>query len=382
MSTTRNTQACGGQIAPVPVERSRSARPYAPPTGDWPIDLRLDANEGPPSWLDVSVVARRAGAEGSRFYPHPNELEREIAAFLDVDPAQVLVTAGGDEAIDRVCRAYLEPGRELVLPMPTFEMIGRYARLAGAEVVAPSWTPGGYPIERVLASLSPRTAVIAVVTPNNPTGEVAGAEDLSRLSAAAPQAVLLVDLAYTEFADVDLTPHALTLPNAILIRTFSKAFGLAGLRVGYAVGPAALIAPLRATGSPYPVGAWSLAVASEALRTAAAHLPQRVERVRGERVRLTKLLSERGCTPRVPGSGGQANFVLADVPDRERVWRELGRRGIAVRQFGGAAGLERALRITCPGEAASFERLCIALDEVLGPAAGRAVSATNSEIPS
>lgn len=343
---------------------SAAPAPYSTPTTGAAIDLFLDANEGPGGIVDVAQVAAALKPDVARRYAGPIALERDLAASLALPQSRVLVTAGGDEAIDRACRTFLGPGKELILPVPTFEMIGRYANQVGATVVTTPWNQGAYPIERVLELINPRTAMIAVVTPNNPTGAVASAEDLRRLSAAAPDAVLLVDLAYTEFADLDLTSKVLELPNAIAIRTFSKAFGLAGLRVGYALGPERLIQRLRANGSPFPVSTLSLAVAAEALRLAPASLPGVVARVREERTQLQSLLQELGARA-LPSQG---NFVLAEFTDADWVWRALASVGIGVRRYKPEAGLDRWLRITCPGSAASFERLCNGLRQARRPA--------------
>ena len=120
-----------------------------------------------------------------------------------------------------------------------------------------AWPTGPYPTDAVLAA-SADAAVIAVVSPNNPTGAVATSADLCTLALKASDALLLVDAAYAEFADDDLTQTALRLPNAVLVRTFSKAYGIAGLRVGYAIGAAPIIAALRAAGNPYPVATTAL----------------------------------------------------------------------------------------------------------------------------
>ncbi|MFZ4576676.1 MAG: aminotransferase class I/II-fold pyridoxal phosphate-dependent enzyme, partial [Phycisphaerales bacterium] len=210
-----------------------NARPYTKGAAREGIDLWLDANEGAMVLTD-DEVARAAARACVRRYPDASALEQEIAARLGVPPACVVVTAGGDAAIDRVCRAFIEPGSEVVLPTPTFEMIGRYARSAGAQLREVRWEDTEFPVGEVVRAVSARTAMIAAVSPNNPTGAVVRAADLLTLSAAAPDALLLVDLAYTEFAEVDLTPVAVALPNAVVIRTFSKAYGLAGIRVGYA----------------------------------------------------------------------------------------------------------------------------------------------------
>ncbi len=339
---------------------------YAPPSTGAPIDLWLDANEGPGErGTDVSRFLSTLGPDVIRRYPNPGGLERTLAVRWNIEASQVLVTAGGDEAIDRACRVFLGPGRELILPTPTFEMIPRYARLAGAAVVTTSWPEGSYPIDDVLRLINERTAMIAVVSPNNPTGDVATASDLQRLAAAAPNAIVLVDLAYAEFAEQDLTAAALALPNAVVIRTFSKAFAMAGLRVGYAIGSAGNIRAMRAAGSPFPVCGLSLAAAEQAAQCAETYLPPIVARVRVERDRLFDLLTDLGARPR----RSQGNFVLAEFTDAEWAWHALAGLGIAVRRFPPGAGLEESLRITCPGEERAFDRLCRGLRSALRPQA-------------
>ncbi|PKP68080.1 MAG: hypothetical protein CVT83_06805 [Alphaproteobacteria bacterium HGW-Alphaproteobacteria-5] len=151
----------------------------------------------------------------------------------------------------------------------------------------------------------------------------------------------------------------------MVIRTFSKAYGLAGMRVGYAVGAAPLIHAMRCVGSPYPVAGLSVAAALGALRTAGSWLPRNVERIRAERRRLREMLPELGAGSRE----SQGNFVLGEFRDAEWVWRALAGLGIAVRRFHSGDGLENSLRITCPGEEQGFTRLCAALRTALRPEA-------------
>lgn len=358
MNTLGSTPLIASQAA-----GAQPPTPYSTPTTGAAIDLFLDANEGPGGCVDVAQLAATLPRDTVRRYAGPAALERQLATRFGLDPARVLVTAGGDEAIDRACRTFLGPGRELILPIPTFEMIGRYAKQVGATIQTTAWDAGPYPIDNVLKLINDRTAMIAVVSPNNPTGAIATAADLRRLAAAAPQALLLVDLAYTEFADEDLTAAVLELPNAIAIRTFSKAFGLAGLRVGYALGSEPIVHAMRAGGSPFPVSTLSLAVAAEALRRAPAYLPGVVASVRTERDALVPLLRELGARP----LESQGNFVLAEFADADWVWRGLASLGIGVRRYKPEAGLDRCLRITCPGDAASFTRLCTGLRHALRP---------------
>lgn len=362
MSTLAATNSSPVRLA----ERALGRSPYAPPTPEYRIDLHLDANEGSPAPAAVIAALSQLTGEELRRYPDARPLERQIAALLGVDAERVLVCAGGDDAIDRACRVCLEPGRELILPTPTFEMIRRSAELAGASVRTVPWVADAYPTSAVLAEVTDRTSMIAVVSPNNPTGLVADAQSLDVLSAAAPTAMLLVDLAYTEFASDDLTQAALRLPNALIVRTFSKFCGLAGLRVGYCIGDARVIRALRAVGSPYPVSAASLRIASASLEPEAARERSAVRAgVIANRQRIAGVLKTIGAST-VPS---QANFVLARVAEPQRVARGLAALGIAVRQFPGTPELRDALRITIPASAADADRLVRSLRSVMRPEA-------------
>lgn len=345
-----------------PVARVEPQAAYRVPRHPAPVDLHLDGNEGaaPPA----SLLAR-LDTETIRRYPSARALEEAWAARLGVAPDQLLVTAGADEALERTLRAYLGPGRDLVLPVPTFEMLARYARLAGGTVVEVPWTGGAYPVEAVLSNVTARTGVIAVVTPNNPTGAIATPGDIARLAAAAPHAVILVDLAYVEFADADPTAEVLGPANVVVARTLSKAWGLAGLRVGCAVGPADLVGALRAAGSPYSVSGPSIALAGAWLEAGGAAVAAFVARIRAERAQLATRLRAAGADVQ----DGQANFVLARVRDASFVRDALAGLGIAVRSFPGRAGLTDAVRVSCPGDAAALERLSAALDAALRPEA-------------
>lgn len=332
------------------MEAVASRGAYSPPKAKGRVDLFLDANEGR---CAPSDVFEGISAEVARRYPDQRELCGIIARRLGVAPERVLVTAGGDDAIDRACRSVLAPGRTLLTTAPTFEMFERYAALAGAGFEAEAWTEGTFPTARVAGRVKAETGAIAVVTPNNPTGLVARAEDLMELSRAAPHALLIVDLAYTEFADRDLTEVALGLPNAVVIRTLSKAWGLAGVRVGYAVGPKEVIGWMRAAGGPYAVSAVSLEIARRRLAIGDDGVRRFVDRIRFERGQLKKVLVSSGAT----ALDSQANFVFARAENAAGARDRFAEKGIAVRAFAGRPGLEDALRITCPGNERDFERL-------------------------
>ena len=348
---------------PVPVLQGQSA--YHVPRHPAPVDLRLDSNEGPAPDPALLSLLTEGGPEIARRYPLAQALTHQIVQRFGVEAKQVVVTAGADDAMDRCCRAFLCAGRELIMPTPTFEMIGRYARLAGARIRQVPWPGGAYPLDAVLAEVRPETSVIAFVSPNNPTGAVGSAEALRRLSEAAPHALLLVDLAYGEFADQDLSEVALSLPNAIVLRTMSKAWGLAGLRVGFALGPADLIHWLRIAGQPYAVSGPSLVLAAARLERGKDVVDAYVARVRNERRELERLLSEAGAEPHP----SQGNFVFARTPKAMWIRDALAGLGIAVRVWPGHPELDGTVRISCPGSEGAFERLYHALQAALAPSA-------------
>lgn len=339
---------------------------YSVPKPPAPINLRLDGNEGvlPPAGL--LDVLRDAGMEIARRYPDSSSLTKAIAARLNIEPERVVVTAGADDALDRACRSVLFPGRELIVPLPTFEMIPRYVAMTGGTLIGVPWSSGPLPVEAMLARVTERTAAIVVVTPNNPNGLVATADELRRLSERAPQALLIVDMAYGEFADTDLTATVLALPNAVMMRTMSKAWGLAGLRVGYAAGALQAITWMRAAGGPYAVSRPSLAIAERWLATGENAMRGFVDRVRAERSTLTSLLADLGASP----AASQANFAFARfadpaLPTAQAVYEALAQRGIAVRWFANRPEITDCLRITCPGEEKAMQRLTTALREIM-----------------
>ncbi|MEZ6015206.1 MAG: TIGR01548 family HAD-type hydrolase [Planctomycetota bacterium] len=377
-STERSTRLDAGTTAapargPRPVDGlpARGPRPvdgldvaYAAPRPGPPTDLWLAGNEG-----RAAVDLPACPAADLTRYPNAEALTEALAARFGVEPERVLVTAGADDALLRVALAYIGRGRALVLPTPTFEMIPRYVALAGGVVRELPWPRGPYPTDAVLARAE-GAAAIAVVSPNNPTGAVASVAALRALAQAAPDALLVVDAAYAEFAAEDLTEAALALPNAVVLRTFSKAYGAAGLRVGYALGAPDVIRALRAAGNPYPVASPALAYALGALQAddgaaRAGALSLTVQRAREARAALTEALERRG----VEVAPSEGNFVLARLADPMRLRDLLAGLGIAVRAFPGRPELADALRITTPTTEADLARTLAALDTALAPEA-------------
>lgn len=340
-----------------------------------PIDLALDANEcvGGPA-LPVGIA--EAFADAAR-YPDRSDLERVIARRTGVDPARIVATAGGDDAIDRVCRTVLRPGSITVLTDPTFPMFRVFAEARGAAIRAVPWLDGPLPVAD-LVEAGRGADLFAIATPANPTGLEASVEALHEWRASCPDPLLLLDLAYTEFAadtadDFEAVADACRdLPRTVIVRTLSKAWGLAGLRVGWADAAPETAAALRAAGGPYPVSVPSLAVAAAVLSDPASErvVAGRVRSVSIRRDRLAATLESLGvsCGP------SRANFLL--VGDLEGTgpgriaWLAdgLAATGVAVRRFEEGPIADR-VRITVPVGEEAFARTEAAVRATLRPEA-------------
>ncbi len=362
MTTKDERNICGAKppTGPRPVPALQGLRPYTPPAPLSGIDLRLDGTERRTLPAAIAAALSRAEVGDLSRYPDAAALEANLAQARGAVPGGVLVTAGADEALDRICRAYLSPGRHAVFAVPTFEMLPHYARLAGGSVTEVEWFGGALPVEALGAAVTPETRVLGVVSPNNPTGAAVTADEVARLAAIDPSLLVVVDQAYGEFAETDLTPLLAGLPNVVSVRTLSKAYGLSGLRVGYAVAAPEVIAVLRAAGGPYSVARPSIRRALERL-TSDDDVADYVGRIREERTALSALLTELGAEP-LPS---QANFVLSKFANAAGLDTSLAGAGIKVRAFPKNPALHGYRRITCPADAGEFDRLTAALRAAL-----------------
>jgi histidinol-phosphate aminotransferase len=337
---------------------------YSPPPLPASIALDLSRNEGrPPRGLPAGVPC---AAEDLSRYPSVDGLHAALAARHGVGVDRVLVSNGGDDVLLRLCLWTLRGGGKALLPSPTFEMIERYVAIAGGALVAVPWPDGPFPTDAICAAAAADVRVVFVVSPNNPTGAVATRADVERLAQALPGVTIVLDAAYAEFADEDLTDAALRHPQIVVVRTLSKAWGLAGLRIGYALGAPAAIAALRAHGNPMPVASLAAQVALLRLRDGAADVADHVATIRAERATLLEELPQLGGRPARPCEG---NFVLVRGVDAPFVVAAAAGLGVGLRRFPGRDGLDDAVRIGLPGDAVGFARLRTALRAALAPAA-------------
>ncbi len=338
--------------------------PYQPPQPNTEITLRLHANETVPA----AAVPREAWAPTTiGHYPDFTRLQQCIGRHWNLDPARIVVTAGGDEGIDRVMRWSRRGARREVLShTPGFPMIAVYCQNSGGLLREEPWWQGPFPTSQFSAQINDQTALVVLVTPNNPTGQAIPIDDQLTVARESQKrgAWTLIDLAYVEFADDDPTRRLAELPQVVLVRTLSKAWGLAGLRVGYLIAPDRQTAnELRNLSGPFPISGPSLAIAEKAFDSGLAAMQHTVATVRHRRGELSALIRACGGEP----LESQGNFVLARWPDAERIWRRLADQGIGVRWFGGQHGVSAEwLRISCPTHDLDLQRLAGALHHAIG----------------
>ena len=339
--------------------------------------IELGSNEnayGPSVRAKEAVLAT---VHASFRYPDPlgGDLKRALAARHGVAPEAIVLGNGSHELLMQFAQVFAGPGVEVVASRFGFAVYAIAAQCAGATlVVAPclpddASMPRGHDLDAIAAAITPRTRLVHLANPNNPTGTWYAADAFAAFMARVPQDVIVVvDEAYAEFVDAPEWASALALqaayPNLVVTRTFSKAYALAGLRVGYAVGHPGLVAVMERVRESFNVNLAGLAAAEAALADD-EHLAWVVERTREQRTVLGEALQARGL--RVFPS--QTNFLLvqfADEGDTARVAAieaALCERAVILRPMGGY-GLGHCLRITV-GTADENRRLLAALDEVL-----------------
>ncbi|HVP42271.1 MAG TPA: histidinol-phosphate transaminase [Terriglobales bacterium] len=349
----------------------RTLKEYHPPLGGRE-GLRLDFNENTVGCSPrVLEALRNLDPERLAKYPEREPVEQAVAEFLGIAPAQVLLTNGVDEGIHLLCETYLESGDEVIVAVPTFSMYEIYAAATGARVITVlAKEDFAFPTAEVLARITGRTRLIAFANPNNPTGRAASREDLLKIAAAAPDAALLVDEAYFDFYGQTVLDAASTAPNLFVARTFSKAYGLAGLRIGVLAGAAEQMKMVRRVSSPYNVNGVALACLPAALADR-EYIRDYVAEVGHGRERLEKELAELS----VRYWPSQANFVLALIgAESGRFVGAMRERGILVRDRSSDPGCQGCVRMTL-GSREQTDRLIAALRAVMAELKSAKVSA-------
>ena len=332
--------------------------------------IRLASNESALGPSSKAIAAYRALAGEIHRYPDGNaqELREVLGQCHGIDPARIVCGAGSDELITLLLRCYAGPGDEVLYSRHGFLMYPINAMAVGATPIAAPEREQTTDVDAVLARVTERTRIVFIANPNNPTGTYLSAEEMARLHAGLPASVLLaIDAAYAEFVNRnDYEPGVALVDradNVVMLRTFSKIYALAGLRLGWAYCPPPIADVLNRMRGPFNVSAPALAAGVAAVEDVVA-----IERARAHNERWLGWFSERLAALGIPLTPSVGNFVLARFPDdrgknADAAFAFLQSRGILVRQMGGY-GLPQYLRITI-GTGEEMERVAATIAEFM-----------------
>ena len=316
---------------------------YHPPLGKRD-GLRLDFNENT-AGCSPRVLERLRSLDGETLARYPERAKGEaiVAAHLGVAADELLLTNGTDEAIHLLCETFLEDGDEALIVVPTFAMFEIYAAATGARVISvPAGPNFTFPTDVVISQITPLTRFIAIANPNNPTGAFTACTDLLRIVEAAPHAAVLIDEAYFEFSGETAAPNWRDFSNLFVSRTFSKAYGMAGLRIGVLMGEPGNMSALRRASSPYNLNSVALACLPEALKDQEYIRDYVAQTIEGRQLLQAELESWG-----IRSWPSRANFVLLRLGENCSPFiREMRKRGILVRDRSNDYGCRDCVRIT------------------------------------
>jgi histidinol-phosphate aminotransferase len=345
-----------------PRKSVRRLQKYRPPLEGRGGKIRLDFNENtvgcPPEV--VRTLRRALNAEMLTRYPEYDASRKTLARYFGVAPEEMLLTNGTDEAIKMICDTFVDSGEVLVVPVPTFPVYEFFHNVAGGRIVRVRYDEDfRLPLDKFIAALCRRTRWVALANPNNPTGTLTPKSALKAILVAAPGTLVLVDEAYFDFSGETVLPWIREYPNLVVTRTFSKAFGLAALRMGCLFANAQLAEVLHRAQNPFAVNALAVMCACVAIRHADC-VRRYVAEVKANRAEFCRWLDSLEI-PYVPSS---ANFVLTRVGERApEIARRLRSEGILVRDWSYDPHLRGYLRVTI-GSAAQTRRLIEELERV------------------
>lgn len=332
--------------------------------------VRLDSNENPLGMSQRAQEAIKATVEKGSCYPEQLPLLEALAARNRVNPLQVILGNGSNDIIDMIGRVFLDSGDESIMSQYSFSAYDIAARAVGATSIQTPAKDYGYDLAALGQAITDKTKVIWIANPNNPTGTLLSYDAIKQFLQDTPAHIIVVlDEAYFEYLDdedqIDSAEWLSTFPNLIITRTFSKMYGLAGLRLGYALASEEIIDLLNRVRQPYNVSSLALAGGLAALDD--QQFVEESRRVNAqERSRMADGLAALGLNT-VPAYG---NFVTVEIPDALEVYEALLKQGVIVRPLAGY-GLTSHLRVSV-GAPADNDRFIALLTNVLGVSLGRA----------
>ena len=309
--------------------------------------IKLASNENPLGPSPAALAAMQKVLANLNLYPDGNAfyLKQKLAEKLNLPPANLILGNGSNEIIEFVGHAYLAPGADAVVSQYCFAVYPLVTKLFGASLVSVPAKNYGHDLPAMLSAITPKTRVVFVANPNNPTGTVVPGKELEEfVRKIPPHALLVLDEAYIEFLDspADCLPliREGTQANLLLMRTFSKIFGLAGLRLGYGIAHPELVAVLEKARQPFNINSIAQAGALAALDDAA-----HIRRTRENNARGLQFFARAFRKMKLEFLPSSANFILVRVGDGQRVFEEMQTHGVIVRPMGGYQ-LPEWIRIT------------------------------------
>jgi histidinol-phosphate aminotransferase len=329
---------------------------YRPPQEGRGGKMRLDFNENTVGCPRQVVRALRLALNPEMLtrYPEYDEGRQTLAAYFGVAPEELVLTNGTDDAIKTLCDTFVDPGDGLLVPAPTFPVYEFFHSVAGGKTLRIRYDGNFHlPSTRFVSTLKRRRVRwVALANPNNPTGTQISHADLKAILLAAPETLVLVDEAYYDFSGQTVLPWIRKYPNLIVSRTFSKAFGLAALRLGCLFANAEIVEAMRRGQNPFAVNSLALICAGVAIRHD-AQVRKYASQIRSNRAEFSRWL-DAWEIPYVPSS---ANFVLTRVGSHApEIARRLRAKGILVRDWSYDPHLKGYLRFTI-GSVAQTRRL-------------------------
>jgi histidinol-phosphate aminotransferase len=315
------------------LSRVQAMQPYKPPLdGRSAFDgLLLDFNERtlPPSETVLRSIEQFLSGAKPQLYPEYFDLEEKIARYAGVTSDQVMITNGTDQAIDVIFRSFSDNNSAVIIPEPTFAMYAQYARVNGNRIVSPLYDKAmlAFPVHEVLASITDEVKLVVICNPNSPTGTLVSIEDIERIAKKAQDAIVYIDEAYFEFSRCSAIGLIAKYSNVIVSRTFSKAFGLAGLRIGYVIANSEYITEMLKVRGPYDINQLAYFAASAAM-TDIADVQTYAEEVMDKAKPMVENCFSQNNITFYPSSG---NFILFKPDNPAMVAGTLRQNGIAVR---------------------------------------------------
>jgi len=299
--------------------------------------IKVASNENPFGPSPLAVAAMQKALAGVNLYPDGNAfyLKQKLAAKLGVEPANLILGNGSNEIIEFAGHALLAPGADVVVSQYCFAVYPIVTALFGANLVTVPAKNYGHDLPAMLRAITPRTRIVFVANPNNPTGTLAPREEVIKFVNEVPDDVLLVmDEAYIDFLDDPLDLVSLvrlgTRPNLILMRTFSKIYGLAGLRIGYGIGNPEFVTALEKIRQPFNINSLAQVAALAALDDV-----EHVRKTRANNFAGLEFFKRAFRELKLESVPSSANFILARVGDGQRVFEAMLKQGVIVRPMGG-----------------------------------------------